>query len=266
MAIRVYVTIAPLPDCRKHDMLGPRNVRLQRARKLLVIQRGDRFSRPPVFRVDPAPNAISLRGVDFEVSELHMAANTQDGAIVECVFDNFQIQLFNRCHPPTVGMGHSPCDRLVTELRVGLMAEATFASQLYANVVATIIDPQLSIQLDRAAEMATVSVTCGLEFTDFEVRSMNLLGTYYTLECELLNMEMLYPHEVINFVPRQFPRVRDGATTYEEPVFEAVAPTKDLHLYIFGKDSLAAELRLSNEDLGTLSVKRTPVVLVDLAA
>ena len=132
--------------------------------------------------------------------------------------------------------------------------------------MATIRDPQLSIQVDRTAKTAAVRVTCDLEFTDFEVRSMNLIGVHYTLECQLLNMEMLYPEAVIAFVPQQFPRIRDGATQFEHPVFEAVAATSDLHLYIFGKDSLVAELRLSNDDLGTVSVKRTPATLVDLAA
>jgi len=132
--------------------------------------------------------------------------------------------------------------------------------------MATIIDPQLSIQVDRSAQLASVKVTCDVEFTQFETNSMNLLGIQYALECHLLNMEMLYPETVINFVPQQFPRVRDGARQLERPVFEAVAPTKDLHLYLFGKDSLVAELRLSNEDLGTVNVKRTPTTLVDLAA
>jgi hypothetical protein len=132
--------------------------------------------------------------------------------------------------------------------------------------MATIIDPQLSIELDRPAKMAKVKVTCGIEFTEFEVNSMRLLGTTYTLECHLLNMEMLYPETVINFNLQQYPRVRDEAKAYAEPVFEAVAPTKELHLYLFGKDSLVAELRLSNEDMGTLSVKRSPTTLVDLAA
>jgi hypothetical protein len=132
--------------------------------------------------------------------------------------------------------------------------------------MATIIDPELSIQVDRGAAMANVTVTCGLEFTDFEVNSMNILGTHYTLECHLLNMEMLYPENVVNFVPMQFPRVRDGATGFESPVFTAAAPTRDLHLYIFGRDSLAGELRLTGADLDTVSVKRTPSVSVDLAA
>jgi len=132
--------------------------------------------------------------------------------------------------------------------------------------MATIIDPQLTIEVDKSAKVANVRVTCDVEFSQFEVNSMNLLGTRYTLECNLLNMEMLYPESVINFGLLQFPRIRDGASTLERPVFEAVAPTKDLHLYIFGKDSVVAELRLSNEDLGSVSVKRTPTTLVDLAA
>jgi hypothetical protein len=132
--------------------------------------------------------------------------------------------------------------------------------------MATISGQQLSVQVDRAAKTAAVRVTCDLEFTDFEVRSMNLVGLHYTLECQLLNMEMLYPDTVIAFVPQQYPRIRDGATRFEQPVFEAVAATRDLHLYMFGQDSLVAEIRLSNEDLGTVSVKRTPVQLVDLAA
>jgi len=130
----------------------------------------------------------------------------------------------------------------------------------------TIIDPRLSIQVDKSAAVATVTVSCGLEFTDVEVRSMNLLGVQYTLECQLLNVEMPYPETVIYFIPQQFPLIRDGATGYEEPVFKASAPTKDLHLYIAGKDSLAAMLQLSNEDRGTVASKRTPSQLVDLGA
>ena len=132
--------------------------------------------------------------------------------------------------------------------------------------MATIIDPQLSIQVDRASELVTVTATCGVEFTEVEVRSMNLLGLRYTLECHLLDRETIYPEAVIDFAAQQFPPVRDGARAYEQPVFEASAKRKDLHLYVFGKDTVAAELRLSNEDVGTLSVKRTPTTLVDLAA
>jgi hypothetical protein len=132
--------------------------------------------------------------------------------------------------------------------------------------MATIIDPQLSIEVDKASELATVTVSCGVKFTEFEVRSMNLMGVRYTLECHILNMEMLYPDTVINFVAQQFPRLRDEASQYEQPVFHAVARPKDLHLYNSGKDAVAAELRLSNEDLGAVSVKRSPTTLVDLAA
>jgi hypothetical protein len=131
--------------------------------------------------------------------------------------------------------------------------------------MSSISDPQLSIQIEHATRMATVRVSCDVEFTDFEVRSMNLLGVRYTLVCELLNMDMLYPQSVVTFIPVQFPRIRDGARKYEHAEFEAVAATRDLHLELIGKDSLLAELRLSNEDLGTRSVKRTPAMLVDLA-
>jgi hypothetical protein len=98
----------------------------------------------------------------------------------------------------------------------------------------TIIDPQLSIEVDRAVAMATVAVTCGVEFTEFEVRTMNLLRMQYTLECQLLNMALLYPETVIHFVPRQFPRVRDGANAFEQPIFNAVAPTqRSASLYVW---------------------------------
>jgi hypothetical protein len=56
--------------------------------------------------------------------------------------------------------------------------------------------------------IATVAFTSGVEFTEFEVRTMNLLATRYTLECQL-NMELLCPEAVIHFVPQQFPRVRE---------------------------------------------------------
>jgi hypothetical protein len=132
--------------------------------------------------------------------------------------------------------------------------------------MAQIHDPQLSIQIDHAAQTARVSVSCDVEFTDFKMNSMNLLGFLYTLECQLLNMEHLSPQAVMTFDPQQFPRIRDGARLHEHTVFEASAPTNELHVYLFRKDSLLAELRLSNEDLGTLNVKRTPTMFVDLAA
>ena len=126
-------------------------------------------------------------------------------------------------------------------------------------------DPQLTIEIDHGAQVARVTVKCDLEFTEFEVNGMNLLGLRFTLECQLLNAEHLAPQAVMTFNLLQFPRIRDGATEFEHPVFEGSAPTSELHQYLFGKDSLVAELRLSNEDLGIVSVKRTPTVFVNLA-
>jgi hypothetical protein len=91
--------------------------------------------------------------------------------------------------------------------------------------MATILDPQLSIQVDRQTASASVNVTCDLEFTNSEVESMNILGT-----------------------------------SLERPVFDAIAPTRDLKLNGFGTDSLVGELRLINANLDTVTVKRTPTI------
>jgi hypothetical protein len=126
--------------------------------------------------------------------------------------------------------------------------------------------PQLTITTDRAQNKATVVVECELEFTQFEVNAMTRLGLRYLLRCELLNMEMLYPESVAAFVWQEFPHSPGEARTREHAVFETVSPMFDLHLYIFGKDSLVAQLTLRNEATGAVELTRTPVVMVDLAA
>src|SRR5262249_48612179 len=130
-----------------------------------------------------------------------------------------------------------------------------------------LIDPQLSIQIDRVAQTASVAVTCGLEFTDSEVREMNLFARTYMLECHLLDEDPLRsPGDLaIAFDSQQFPRLRDEAEQYAEATFKSVAATSTLARGAYGKDStLLAELALSNEDLGIVAVKRSPAVAVDL--
>jgi hypothetical protein len=126
--------------------------------------------------------------------------------------------------------------------------------------MATIIYPQLSIEIDRAGESATISVGCDLDFSEFEVKNMNLLGLRYSLQCQLLEIVTPRLDTVLSFDPQQFPRFRDGATAYEHAVFETAAAVRDLHLDLSGKSSLVAELVLTNEDLGTVDMKRTQVV------
>jgi len=132
--------------------------------------------------------------------------------------------------------------------------------------MASITNPQLTISTDRAEKTATVMVQCELEFTPFEVNAMTRLGLRYSLRCELLNMEMLYPASVAAFVWQEFPRSSGETRAREHVMFETVSPTRNLHLYIFGKDSLAAQLTLTNEETGAGELARTPVVMVDLAA
>jgi len=132
--------------------------------------------------------------------------------------------------------------------------------------MASITNPQLTITTDRAQKSATVMVECDLEFTEFEVNAMARLGLRYLLRCQLLNMEMLYPVSVAAFVWQEFPRSAGEARPREHAMFQTVGSTSDLHLYLFGKDSLVAELTLKNEETGAEELTRTPVVMVDLAA
>ena len=80
--------------------------------------------------------------------------------------------------------------------------------------------PQLAITADRPHNNATIVVSCDVEFTEFEVNAMNMLGVRYTLECHLLDMDMLYPDTVVAFDRQQFPRVPGGANTHELTTFE----------------------------------------------
>ena len=124
--------------------------------------------------------------------------------------------------------------------------------------------PRLSVTTDRPRGRATVVVSCDLEFTDYEVISMDMLGLRYTLECHLLNMDMLYPEMVITFELQEFPRLPGHAISYEHVLFETVALMRDLHWYIFGKDTLVAEFTLKNGETGASVIARTGSVAVAL--
>jgi hypothetical protein len=132
--------------------------------------------------------------------------------------------------------------------------------------MASITNPQLTITTDRTENKATVVVECDLEFTPFEVNTMSRLGLRYLLRCELLNMEMLYPESVATFVWQEFPLTPGEARAHEHAVFRTVSTMSELHLYLFGQDSLMGQLTLKNEETGDEQLARTHVVLVDLAA
>jgi hypothetical protein len=131
--------------------------------------------------------------------------------------------------------------------------------------VATIKNPQLAIATDRAHDKATVTVVCDVEFTEFEVNAMNLLGLRYSLQCELLDMDMLYERAAVHFRELEFPAIGSAATTHERAELEAEAAMHVLHRFVLGKDSLVAELTLRNEETGVATARRSDVVRVDLA-
>ena len=132
--------------------------------------------------------------------------------------------------------------------------------------MARIKHPQLAITTDRPHNKATIAVTCEVEFTDFEVNAMNMLGVRYSLQCHLLDMEMLYPDAVVAFDRQEFPRLLGGGNTHEHASFVTDAAMSDLHWYVFGKDTLVAQLTLRNEETGVEALQHSDVIRVDLAA
>ncbi len=132
--------------------------------------------------------------------------------------------------------------------------------------MASIKHPQLAVTTDRPHDKATIVVSCDVEFTEFEINAMDMLGVRYTLQCHLLDMDMLYPDSVVAFDRQEFPRVPAGAKTHELAAFETNAAMSDLHWYVFGKDTLVAQLTVRNEETGVETVKRSDVLQADLTA
>jgi hypothetical protein len=132
--------------------------------------------------------------------------------------------------------------------------------------MASIINPKLSIDSDRVQNTAAISVSCDVEFTQFEVNAMTRLGLSYSLSCDLQTMDMLYPESVVAFATQVFPRVPRQGKSLEHATFDAVTTMNALHVYIFGKDTIIAELTLKNDESEARTVKRTPPVAVDLVA
>src|SRR5260370_35966539 len=98
--------------------------------------------------------------------------------------------------------------------------------------------PQLAITTDRPHNKATIAVTCEVEFTDFEVNAMNMLGVRYSLQCHLLDMEMLYPDAVVAFDRQEFPLLPRGGNRHRHALFVPAAATSDPHWYVFVRETL----------------------------
>ena len=132
--------------------------------------------------------------------------------------------------------------------------------------MATITNPHLAITTDRSHDAAIVVVSCDVAFTTFEVNSMNKLGLRYSLRCELLDMDLLYPDTVIKFEEAELPHTCGEAEHLEHVEFTSAAKMSSMHLYVFGKDPLYARFALINCETGAEVIEHSPTVWVDLAA
>ena len=130
----------------------------------------------------------------------------------------------------------------------------------------TIKHAELAITTDQPLDIATVTVSCDVEFTEVEYNAMDILGLRYTLQCQVLNNYMLNDDPVVTFGPYTYPRFMHAARLYEHAVFETTVPMFTLNERVFGKDILIAELKLKNEETGEEVVERTGEIKVDLAA
>ncbi|SRR6266699_856864 len=133
--------------------------------------------------------------------------------------------------------------------------------------MASINNPKLLVGADQLHNRATVTVSCDVEFTDFEVNAVNTLRLHYTLQCQLLNKDLWQTKRVAVFDEWTFPRVTEVTVSkHELVVFNTDRPMSDLHTHFLSKDSLEAELVLRNQETGQDVVSRTDVVSIDLTA
>lgn len=132
--------------------------------------------------------------------------------------------------------------------------------------MASIDNARLTVSTDQN-EQAYVSVSCDVQFTDFEVSAMNELGLQYRLHCQLINKD-LWDMEIVAVLDDQvFPRATDLKASKTRHVdIETVRPISDLHTHVFTKDKLRAELTLRNEETGEALVTETEAVAIDLAS
>jgi hypothetical protein len=66
---------------------------------------------------------------------------------------------------------------------------------------------------------ATVTVECSLEFTEFEVNAMNVLGLSYELGCRVLNKDLVHESPVVVFEPHAYPAEPAAGKGVEYPLF-----------------------------------------------
>ena len=128
-------------------------------------------------------------------------------------------------------------------------------------------NPTLTITTDPPQDQARIKVSCEIEFTQFEVNEMNLLGLRYELSCRVLNEYLRDEDPVAMYRPRRLPSDPHQARAHEHVVFSIVEPMSPMHEEPFKiKDKLVAELTVRNLETLERQTIRSEAVAVDLVA
>jgi len=77
--------------------------------------------------------------------------------------------------------------------------------------MAKIKNVELVVKTDPPGDRANILVSCDLEFTEFEINAMNMLGLRYTLDCRVLNRHLVGEETVVTFRERDLPRAPKSA-------------------------------------------------------
>lgn len=123
----------------------------------------------------------------------------------------------------------------------------------------------LSVAMDDNLTEATVRVVCNVEFSEFEVNAMNLLGLRYTVRCRVINRDLWYETTALEFDDIRLPHVGKNASTSEEVVFDTTLPADALREHMFTREQFIAELQLIDTEAGAEQVVRSETVTVDMA-
>jgi hypothetical protein len=131
--------------------------------------------------------------------------------------------------------------------------------------MAQVSNPTLTVATDRPIDQAALTVACDVDFTDFEVNEMNILGLRYELQCRVVDRDMLDDQPVATFTPILLPRIAGGAVARDHIVFTELDAMDQLHgPRLLGKDRLIAEVTLRNQETSESKTARSDMLQVDL--
>ena len=131
--------------------------------------------------------------------------------------------------------------------------------------MAQVSTPMLTVATDRPIDKAALTVACDVDFTDFEVNEMNILGLRSELECRVVDRDVLDDEPVASFSPIALPRIPGNATAHDHILFSELDVMSELHgPRLLGKDRLIAEVTLRNQETGEEKTANSDLVQVDL--